>query len=286
MLEKLIEGLSTPCEVLRKKAVINLKIDELQDKIPNKPGFFRLGGVPYWLDIVDDKKIINYIYVLGKPPYMSMPSERMPVAPETLRSLVALTGIYDLSNVDKIVAPEAMGFHVGGVFSILTDIPFVPIAREGKKKRYVDDISGKELEGRISFLKSTGYETTEMSVYGVEPGETVLLLDTIISTGGTGSSIINGLREHNIEVRGFGAYVAKMDYKGIENIEKETGITPKPLINLWINDVYLEGGKVYADTRIEKSKWWDMGERAVARFNPVWEMLKRTIYEVQLNYKG
>ena len=282
MLEEIIKGLESPCEVLRKYSTVNENIGSVLDKLPDEPGFFKLDGEPYWLEIEGDRKILYYIYVLGKPPFNSMPSERFPLHAKTLREgASALIGITDIEEADKIIVPEAMGFHIGGVLSAITSKPFIPIARETKKmRRYVDDVSGRELEERISIYKSTGYDITEMFVYGLNPRDKVILIDTIISTGGTGIGIIKGLRKEGIEVLDFATYVMKADYHGGERIEKETGIEPKSLINLSIKDVYEEEGKTYAETEVEKSRWWSKGEAASIELEEAWRSFESKIHSI------
>ncbi|MEM3608596.1 MAG: hypothetical protein QW238_07005 [Candidatus Bathyarchaeia archaeon] len=283
MLEEIIRGLESPCEVLRKYSTVNENIGSILDRIPDRPGFFKLDGEPYWLEVEGGRKILYYIYVLGKPPFNSMPSERFPLHAKTLREgASALIGITEIEEADKIIVPEAMGFHIGGVLSAITGKPFIPIARETKKvRRYVDDVSGRELGERISIYKSTGYEVTEMFVYGLNPGDKVILIDTIISTGGTGVGIIKGLRREGIEVLDFAAYVMKVDYRGGEKVRKETGIEPKSLINLSIKDVYERDGKTYAETEVEKSRWWSRGEAASMELEEAWKGFESKIHLLQ-----
>ena len=283
MLEELIEGLSTPCQVLRKYSTRNQTIDDVIDKIPNRPGFFRLDGEPYWVSLDGERKLLYYIYVLGKPPYHSMPSERFPTYARTLREgASAILGISRVSEADKLVVPEAMGFHVGGILSAMTGKQFVPIAREvGKSRRYADDVSSQEIK-IIPIGKTTGYGTAEMFACGLERGDRVVLVDTIVSTGGTAVGIINALREHGIDLLDFASYVAKTDYKGEQRIAEQTGLQPKCLLNLSINDVYDQEGVAYADTRLEKSKWWERGENAYKKLKNTWDLLEAQTYNLRL----
>ena len=276
MLEELIEGLSTPCNVLRKYSTRNEFIDEVADRLPTQPGFFKLDGEPYWLDLNGGRKLLYYIYVLGKPPFLSMPSERFPVYAKTLREGVsAILGIAKVANADKLVVPEAMGFHVGGILSAITGKQFIPISKEtGKTKRYVDDVSRKEVEGEIPIGKTTGYGATEMSVYGLRPGDKVVLIDTIVSTGGTAIGIIKALRAYDVHVLDFASYVAKTDYKGDQRIAEETGVEPKSLLNLSIKNVHEDDRIAWAETVVEKSKWWEKGETALMKLESAWGSLE------------
>jgi len=284
-LEELIDGLSTPCQVLRKRSTLNAQISSIANKLPSESGFFKLDGEPYWLVVDGATKILYYIYVLGKPPYHSMPSERFPVYARALREgATAILGITDIAKADKLVVPEAMGFHVGGVLSAITGKQFVPIAKEtGTSKRYADDVTGREVDGRVSIRKSTGYAEAEMFVYGLRRGDRVVVIDTIISTGGTAVAIIKELRSRGIEVLDFASYVSKVDYGGDSRIVEETGIEPRSLVNLSIKRVYDLDRTAYAETTVEKSRWWQQGERTYLRFRKAWESLERQTRDFEIS---
>ena len=105
--------------------------------------------------------------------------------PELLREIVVrIIRKADLENVDKIVTPEAMGIHLSTAVSLMTDIPLVVI----RKREY-------GLEGEVSLAKSTGYSESEMYINDVGPGDRILVLDDLISTGGTMRAIVQALDE-------------------------------------------------------------------------------------------
>jgi adenine phosphoribosyltransferase len=103
--------------------------------------------------------------------------------PELLReTVVRIMRVAALEDVDKIVTPEAMGIHLSTALSLMTDIPLVVI----RKREY-------GLDGEVSLSKSTGYSEGEMFINDVEPGDRILLLDDLISTGGTMRAIVEAL---------------------------------------------------------------------------------------------
>jgi adenine phosphoribosyltransferase len=85
-------------------------------------------------------------------------------------------------NVDKIVAPEAMGIHLATALSLQTDVPLVVI----RKRSY-------GLPGEVALHKSTGYSESEMYINDIEAGDRILIIDDLLSTGGTLAAICGAL---------------------------------------------------------------------------------------------
>ncbi|NKE36714.1 purine phosphoribosyltransferase family protein [Natronococcus sp. JC468] len=92
-------------------------------------------------------------------------------------------------EVDKIVAPEAMGIHLATAVSLQTDIPLVVI----RKRPY-------GLEGEVSLHQETGYSESEMYINDVDEGDRVVVLDDMLSTGGTLAAICESLDEIGAEI--------------------------------------------------------------------------------------
>ena len=131
----------------------------------------------------------------------------------------------DLENIDKIVTPAAMGIHISTALSLVTDIPLVVV----RKRQY-------GLEGEVSLMQETGYSKSEMYINDIKKGDRVLLLDDVISTGGTIFAIMEALEKIGAEVVDVIAVINKV---GGENKTKGREYQVKTLINI---DVV--GGKV------------------------------------------
>lgn len=97
----------------------------------------------------------------------------------------------DLDTVDRIVVPEAMGIHLGATLSLMTDIPLNII----RKRRF-------GLLGEHEILQRTDHkeEVTRLYLNGLEPGMKVVLVDDVISSGGTLRAILDELGSKQIEV--------------------------------------------------------------------------------------
>ncbi|ERH00807.1 MAG: adenine/guanine phosphoribosyltransferase [Halonotius sp. J07HN6] len=146
--------------------------------------------------------------------------------PELLREIVIrIIRKAELENVDKIVTPAAMGIHISTAMSLMTDIPLVVI----RKRSY-------GLDGEVSLAKQTGYSEGEMYINDVEPGDRVLVLDDVLSTGGTMTAILDALTEIGTDVVDVVAVIKKAGDNEID----ETDYSVKTLINVAVEDGEVE----------------------------------------------
>jgi len=127
----------------------------------------------------------------------------------------------ELEDVDKIVTPAAMGIHISTAVSLMTDIPLVVV----RKREY-------GLEGEVSLSQVTGYSESEMFINDVEPGDSVLVLDDLLSTGGTLHAILTALEEIGADVIDVVTVIKKVG----ENELQGTGHDVKTLINIDVVD--------------------------------------------------
>ena len=105
------------------------------------------------------------------------------VDPELLRDVcTAMIKVLDLTRVEKIVVVEAMGIHIGSVLSTMTDIPMTIM----RKREY-------KLPCEIAVHQTTGYSKGELYLNGVYKGDRVVIIDDVISTGGTMKALLKAL---------------------------------------------------------------------------------------------
>jgi adenine phosphoribosyltransferase len=143
--------------------------------------------------------------------------------PELLREIVIkIIRKAELEDVDKIVTPAAMGIHISTAVSLMTDIPLVVV----RKRSY-------GLEGEVALSQVTGYSESEMYVNDVYEGDRVLLLDDVLSTGGTLSGITGALEEIGAEICDIVCVIKKEDGP---NKLAEDGYDAKTLINVTVED--------------------------------------------------
>ncbi|MEZ3115410.1 hypoxanthine/guanine phosphoribosyltransferase [Halobaculum sp. MBLA0147] len=146
--------------------------------------------------------------------------------PELLREIVIkIIRKAQIEDVDKIVTPAAMGIHISTAVSLMTDIPLVVI----RKRQY-------GLDGEVSLTQVTGYSEGEMYINDVEAGDRVLVLDDVLSTGGTMKGILTALDDIGAEVQDVVAVIKKAG----ENELDDTDFDVKTLINVAVVDGEVE----------------------------------------------
>lgn len=109
--------------------------------------------------------------------------------PDLMQEVIAkIMEIGDM-ECDKIVAAEAMAIPLGVALSMGIDKPYVVI----RKRQY-------GLPGEVSVRQVTGYSKADMFVNGISKGDRVLIVDDVLSTGGTLRAVVSALRGIGAEI--------------------------------------------------------------------------------------
>lgn len=127
-----------------------------------------------------------------------------------------------VEDVDKIVTPAAMGIHISTAVSLMTDIPLVVI----RKRQY-------GLDGEVALFQETGYSENQMYLNDVDEGDRVLVLDDVLSTGGTLKAVTDALEGIGADVVDVIAVIKKV---GGENKLDGSDYSVKTLINVDVVD--------------------------------------------------
>ncbi len=122
-------------------------------------------------------------------------------------------------HCDIIVAPEAMGIPLAVPLSLELGIPYNVV----RKKRY-------GLPGELSVCQVTGYSKCEMYVNGIGKGDKVIVVDDVVSTGGTLLAVLKALKHIGAEIVDVIVVVEKGDSKAA--LEKELGLRIKSLVKV------------------------------------------------------
>ena len=121
----------------------------------------------------------------GDYPYFIHPiSDGIPrMEAEVLRATRDLiVSIVDWSEIDLIVSVEAMGLPLLAAVGEMTGKPTLVI----RKRPY-------GMEGEVRVDVSTGYSQSTAYINDISPGERILVVDDVISTGGTLEPILDSL---------------------------------------------------------------------------------------------
>ncbi|MBQ8179684.1 MAG: adenine phosphoribosyltransferase [Candidatus Methanomethylophilaceae archaeon] len=143
--------------------------------------------------------------------------------PDLLEEVVeGLIGISE-EEFDMILAPEAMGIPLATGVSLRSGIPFSVI----RKRQY-------GLPGEINVDQRTGYSKSSMFINGLSPGDRVMIVDDVVSTGGTLRSIVDTLVSNGITVSCVSVVFDKSD--DIDAIGRSLGVPLRALIRVAVLD--------------------------------------------------
>jgi adenine phosphoribosyltransferase len=141
------------------------------------------------------------------------------VLAETLDVIKEITDFH----CDVIVALEAMGISLVVPLSLELGIPYVVV----RKRRY-------GLPGELEIEQRTVYSQREMFINDIRRGDRVVLIDDVMSTGGTIKAVIRGLQEIGAEIMDVIIVVEKGDNR--KEIEKEIGVRIKTMVKVMVRD--------------------------------------------------
>jgi len=122
-------------------------------------------------------------------------------------------------NFDKIVTLEAMGIHLASLLSLKTNKPFTII----RKKQY-------NLPGEITINQVTGYSKSKLYLNGFKKDENIIIIDDILSTGGSVKSVLSAFKKIGVNVKGI--FVAVDKGNASAEIKKEYKIDIKALASI------------------------------------------------------
>jgi len=149
---------------------IMIAMDLLRESLANAPVIWK-GDYPYFIHPITD----------GVP--------RLDAKVLSAVSELSIAAI-EWDDVDLILGIEAMGLPLTSPISVQTGIPLV-IAR---KRKY-------ELDGEVVIDQNTGYSKGSMYLNDINPGEKIVIIDDVLSTGGTLKAVIGGIQRAGAEVK-------------------------------------------------------------------------------------
>ncbi|MEK6985770.1 MAG: adenine phosphoribosyltransferase [Candidatus Thermoplasmatota archaeon] len=100
-----------------------------------------------------------------------------------------------LREANLLVAPEAMGLPLAATLSVASGLPSVA----ARKRSY-------DLKGQVAVPARTGYGAATLHLNDLGPGDRVVVVDDVLSTGGTLSALLEAIPQTG--ARAVGALVA------------------------------------------------------------------------------
>jgi adenine phosphoribosyltransferase len=108
-------------------------------------------------------------------------------------SILALAQPYRGSSIDAVVGIESRGFIFGAAVARELGTGFVPIRKPGKLP--ADTIS-------VSYQLEYGEDTVEIHRDALRAGQSVLLIDDVLATGGTMAAAVDLVQKTGAEIAG------------------------------------------------------------------------------------
>ena len=163
-------------------------LETLQDSLRGAPIIWK-GDYPYFIHPISD----------------GIPRMEAKVLRATRDLIIDMV---DWSEIDIVVSVEAMGLPLLAAVGEATGKPTVVI----RKRPY-------GMEGEVRVDVSTGYSSSTAYINDIKPGERVLVVDDVMSTGGTLEPLLEALEEIGAILKG--VVIAIEKGKGRERLAEE-----------------------------------------------------------------
>lgn len=145
------------------------------------------------------------------------------VEPQILKEITdALVEIGNF-DCDLIVTVEALGIPLATALSLRLGKPFNVV----RKKMY-------GLPGEVNLSQVTGYSKSTLFINGLRAGDRVVLVDDVISTGGTMWAIVEALKAMQVRIVDILVVLEKTEKK--HEIERKIGMQIKTLVKVDVVD--------------------------------------------------
>jgi adenine phosphoribosyltransferase len=200
-------------EIFWQSKEVNTMLERLKTSLINSPVIKR-GEYNYFIHPISD----------------DVPSIDPHMVEEIAEYILKIT---DIREVDTILTVEAMGIPVAIALSLKTGIPLTIV----RKRPY-------SLEGEMELSQSTGYSKGVLSINGLKREDRIIIVDDVISTGGTLLALVEALKNMGVEVLDAISVIGRGD-GGLKL--KELGIEPKILVTIDVSEKGVEIKNIFGD---------------------------------------
>ncbi len=141
-----------------------------------------------------------------------------------------------LQGANLLVAPEAMGLPLATALAMKSGLPYVAV----RKRQY-------DLEDETVAYCETGYSETCLYVNDVREGDRVVLVDDVLSTGGTADALLDTLKAVGATIQGVLVFVDKGDQT--ERLERKHSVPVRAMRRIQVSGDRVELDPVPDDGR-------------------------------------
>lgn len=146
--------------------------------------------------ISDIKKLVRDVPNFPKPGIIFKDITPVLKNPEAMKVVIkTFVEYYRNLPVDKIVSMESRGFIFGSIISYELGCGFVPVRKKGK-------LPYKTVS--IEYTLEYGTDTLEIHEDGISQGDSVVIIDDVLATGGTAKAVIDLVKKCGGNITGLG----------------------------------------------------------------------------------
>ena len=127
-------------------------------------------------------------------------------------SIDSLSGPYTRAGISLVVGIESRGFILGAAVADRIGAGFVPVRKVGKLPH---------TKIRVSYDLEYGTDSLEMHSDAIERGQTVLIVDDLLATGGTARATVDLVRQLGGDVHGVAILIELVALNGRSKLEGE-----------------------------------------------------------------
>jgi adenine/guanine phosphoribosyltransferase-like PRPP-binding protein len=168
----------------------------------------------------DDKVLVP---IKGRQFIINPLTEQIPAtSAELLREAARqVLEIGHFEGASKVVGEEDKGGILVAATALLSGLPF------GLARWYP---SG--LEGQIEMCFDGEYTDGKLYLNGVDQGDRIVIVDDVISTGGTMIAMIKTIQKAKAHILDIVCVAEKVEYGGVARVKEETGYTVKSILKV------------------------------------------------------
>ena len=163
---------------------------------------------------MDYKSFIREVPNFPKPGILYYDITTLLKEPACLRAIIdELVKQYQGAGISKVVGIESRGFILGSPLAYHLNAGFVPVRKPGKLPADIFEVK-YNLE----------YGSNSLAIHrdAIQEGESVLILDDLLATGGTAAATVHLIRQLGGKIAGVGFLVELLGLEGRKKLEGQT----------------------------------------------------------------